>query len=112
MRLDRTGSERATRFAATVTQSTIAWRFSMLVGGIVIGIVSSLDDARAAETKGDSEQSGRVIYNLDCFGLAVGCPGDRPFALAEKVLRNQGSKLPHAAEIRSDPKGASPCLLR
>ncbi len=58
-----------------MTQSTIGWRFSTLICGIVIGIVSCLDDARAAEAKGGSEQRGRVIYNLDCSEFFVGTFG-------------------------------------
>ncbi len=58
-----------------MTQCTIGWRVMMLVCGIVVSIASSLDDARAAEAKGDSEQRGRVIYNLDRSEFFVGTFG-------------------------------------
>lgn len=58
-----------------MTQFAIGRRFFMLVGGIAIGLVSSLDDVSAAETKVDSEHRGRVIYNLDCSEFFVGTFG-------------------------------------
>jgi len=60
---------------ANMMQSTIGWRVPILAGGIVIGIGSSLNGLRAAETKGDDGRRGRVIYNLDCSEFFVGTFG-------------------------------------
>jgi len=56
-------------------QNTSGWRLFLLIGGIVIGNVSSCGDVVAAETKEGGGQRGRVIYNLDCSEFFVGTFG-------------------------------------
>ena len=58
-----------------MSRNTIGWRALMLASVVVIVVVSALDVVRAADTKGDSEQRGRVIYNLDRSGFFVGTFG-------------------------------------
>ena len=59
----------------TMTQYKIRWRFPMLAYGMVISIVPFVVAITATETKGDREQRGRVIYNLDCSEFFVGTFG-------------------------------------